>query len=74
VGFEKSAEGQIRVPETPSQNPADNRENRQGIQNKGNHKFLFIPGELVGKLFPQTLKFSWLQHNLHGQLKQSCLW
>jgi hypothetical protein len=30
------------VPETPSQNPADNRENRQGIQNKGNHNFLSI--------------------------------
>jgi hypothetical protein len=38
VGFEKPAEGQICVPETPSQNPAGKGENRQGIKNKENHK------------------------------------
>jgi hypothetical protein len=38
VGFEKSAEGQIRVPETPSQNPAGKGENRQSIKNEENHK------------------------------------
>jgi hypothetical protein len=38
VGFEKPAEGQIRMPETPSQNPAGKGENRQSIKNKENHK------------------------------------
>jgi hypothetical protein len=40
VGFEKPAEGQICMPETPSQNPADKSENRQSIKNEENHKFL----------------------------------
>jgi hypothetical protein len=31
VGFEKSAEGQVCVPGTPSQNPASKGENRQSI-------------------------------------------
>jgi len=34
VGFEKPAEGKIRVPETPSQNPAGQGENRQNIKNE----------------------------------------
>jgi hypothetical protein len=38
VGFEKPAEGQICVPETPSQNPAGKAENRQRIKNEENHK------------------------------------
>ena len=42
VGFEKLAEGQIRMPETPSQNPAGKVENRQSIKNEENHKFLFV--------------------------------
>jgi hypothetical protein len=42
VGFEKPAEGQICVPETPSQNPAGKGENRQSIKNEENHKFLFV--------------------------------
>jgi hypothetical protein len=41
MGCEKPAEGQICVPETPSQNPAGKGENRQGINNEGNHKFDF---------------------------------
>jgi hypothetical protein len=40
MGFEKPAEGQIRVPETPSQNPAGKGKDRQSIKNKSNHKFL----------------------------------
>jgi hypothetical protein len=42
VGFEKSAEGLICLPETPSQNPAGKGENRQSIKNEENHKFLFV--------------------------------
>jgi hypothetical protein len=38
VDFEKPAEGQIRVPEAPSQNPAGKNENRQSIKNEENHK------------------------------------
>jgi hypothetical protein len=38
VSFEKSAEGQIDLPETPSQNPAGEGKNRQSIKNKENHK------------------------------------
>jgi hypothetical protein len=38
VRFEKPAEGQICVPETPSQNPASKGENRQRIKNEENHK------------------------------------
>jgi hypothetical protein len=38
VGFEKPAEGQICVPETPSENPAGKGENRQSIKNEENHK------------------------------------
>jgi len=34
MGFEKPAEGQICVPETPSQNPAHQGENRQRIKNE----------------------------------------
>jgi hypothetical protein len=37
VGFEKSAEDQICVPEAPSQNPAGKGENRQSIKNEENH-------------------------------------
>jgi hypothetical protein len=40
VGYEKPAEGEICMPETPSPNPADKCENRQGIKNEENHKFL----------------------------------
>jgi hypothetical protein len=47
VGFEKTAEGQICVPETPSQNPAGKGENRQGIKNKENHNFLFISMQIT---------------------------
>jgi hypothetical protein len=42
MGFEQPAEGQICVPETPSQNPADKGKNRQGIENERNHKFLSV--------------------------------
>jgi hypothetical protein len=42
VSFKKPAEGQIGVPEAPSQNPTDKGENRQSIKNEGNHKFLSI--------------------------------
>jgi hypothetical protein len=38
VGFEKPAEGQICVPETPSKNPAGKGENRESIKNEENHK------------------------------------
>jgi hypothetical protein len=41
AGFEKPAEGQIRVPETPTRNPAGKGENRQGIKNEENHKIIF---------------------------------
>jgi hypothetical protein len=47
VGFEKPAEGQIRVPETPSPNPAGKGENRQSIKNEENHKFLFTPMQIT---------------------------
>jgi hypothetical protein len=42
TGFEKPAEGQVCVPETPSQNPADKGEHCQRVKNKGNHKWLSV--------------------------------
>jgi hypothetical protein len=39
VGSEKPAEGQIQMPEAPSQNPKDKGEYRQSIKNNENHKF-----------------------------------
>jgi hypothetical protein len=48
VGFEKSAEGQIDVPETPAQDPGDKSENPQSIKNEEHHNFLFVPVCITG--------------------------
>jgi hypothetical protein len=74
MGFEKPAEGQIRMPETPSQNPTGKGKDRQSIKNKGNHKFLSIPTRFAGQLFPCAFEFFFRQPNRHGQLKQDCSW
>jgi hypothetical protein len=42
MSFEKPAEGQIRVPETPPQYPTNKGKDRQSIKNKGNHIFFCL--------------------------------
>jgi len=39
VGCEKPADGQIRMPQAPSQNPKEKSDNRQNIKNNDRHKF-----------------------------------
>ena len=62
VGHEKPADGQIRMPEAPSQSPKEKGENRQNIKNNDSHK-IYLSSYLLIVLSATPLQ-EFLQGNL----------